>query len=270
MSDICKRPALKDKKRIVVKVGSSSITHESTGKPNYSNIEKLVREICDLKNRGYDMCLVSSGAIAVGREVMHIDEVDLSRTKQALAAVGQASLIMTYKRLFAQYEQSIGQVLLTKNTTDNPEQYNNAITTFEELFSLGVVPIVNENDALSTYEIEFGDNDTLAATVTRMTGADLLIIISDVDGLYTDDPRDNPDAKLVEYVEKIDGHLLDMAKGAGSKVGTGGMQTKLNAALIATESGADMIIVNSSQLDVLYKILDNTYVGTLFLAEKSK
>ena len=267
MAEKMKRPMLGDKKRIVVKVGSSSITYENTGKPNYSNIEKLVRELCDLKNRGYDICLVSSGAIAVGREVMHQDKVTSNSQKQALAAIGQASLIMTYKRLFAQYEQSIGQVLLTKNTTDHPEQLKNAKNTFEALFKMGAIPIVNENDALSTYEIKFGDNDTLSATVTEMTGADLLIIISDVDGLYTDDPRSNPEAELVEYVEKIDGELLDMAKGTESKVGTGGMQTKLKAALMATKAGADMIIVNSSQLDVLYKILDNTYVGTLFKAE---
>ncbi len=259
------RPSLGKKKRIVIKIGSSSITHAETGNMNYAKIEKLARELCDLRGEGYDVCLVSSGAIAIGREVMAMDKPSTNVEKQALAAIGQASLMMTYKRVFAQYDQRIAQVLLTKNTTDHAEQLENAINTFEQLFKFGVIPIVNENDALSTYEIQFGDNDTLSATVTKMVGADLLVLVSDVDGLYTDDPRKCENASLVEYVETIDDDLLEMAKGStGSNVGTGGMQTKLNAALIATESGADMIIINSKQLDALHQLFDNTYVGTLF------
>lgn len=189
----------KYKKRVVVKIGSSSLQHAATGDTDYIKIEKLVRELCDLRNRGMDVCLVSSGAIAVGRKAIGLSErpKDLS-TKQACAAVGQARLMMTYQKMFAEYNQTAAQILITKYTMLEEVSRQNAHNTFDELFRLGVIPIVNENDTVATHEIEFGDNDTLSALVTSLTNADLLILLSDIDGLYTDDPRQNPDATLVE------------------------------------------------------------------------
>lgn len=258
------------KKRIVVKIGSSSLNREETGNLNFAKVERLVRELCDLRNRGMDVCLVSSGAIAVGRQTMGLSKrpKDIS-TKQACAAVGQARLMMTYQRMFAEYNQIAGQVLMTKNTMTDLTAKQNAKNTFEELFRLGVIPVVNENDTVSTYEMQFGDNDTLSAIVCALIGADLLILLSDIDGLFTDDPHKNPDAKLIEVVEKIDTKLLDMAKDSvGSDVGTGGMATKLTAAKIAAVSGADMIIANGADVSILHDIIDNTFKGTIFKANK--
>ena len=253
-------------KRVIVKIGSSSLTHEETGKLDLGKMEQLVRQLSDLRNRGMDVCLVSSGAIAVGRSAMGIHErpTDISM-KQACAAVGQAKLMMVYQKLFAEYNETAGQVLLTKNTMINPVSRENAKNTFEELFQLGVIPIVNENDTTSTYEMQFGDNDTLSALVSSMVGADLLILLSDIDGLYTDDPHTNPDAKLVQVVENLDEEILGMAKGTtGSNVGTGGMTTKLTAAKIATLSGTDMIIANGADVKILVQIFEDAYTGTLF------
>ena len=258
-------------KRIVVKIGSSSLTHEETGKLDLGKMEQLVRQLSDLRNRGMDVCLVSSGAIAVGRAAMGIHErpTDISM-KQACAAVGQAKLMMVYQKLFAEYNETAGQVLLTKNTMINPVSRENAKNTFEELFELGVIPIVNENDTTSTYEMQFGDNDTLSALVSSMMGADLLILLSDIDGLYTDDPHTNPDAQLVKEVENLDQDILGMAKGTtGSNVGTGGMTTKLTAAKIATLSGTDMIIANGADVRVISDIFAGDYTGTLFHSNKN-
>lgn len=258
-------------KRVVVKIGSSSLTHEETGKLDLGKMEQLVRQLSDLRNRGMDVCLVSSGAIAVGRSAMGIHErpTDISM-KQACAAVGQAKLMMVYQKLFAEYNETAGQVLLTKNTMINPVSRENAKNTFEELFQLGVIPIVNENDTTSTYEMQFGDNDTLSALVSSMVGADLLILLSDIDGLYTDDPHTNPDAKLVQVVENLDEEILGMAKGTtGSNVGTGGMTTKLTAAKIATLSGTDMIISNGADVKILAQIFEGAYTGTLFKSNKN-
>lgn len=258
-------------KRVVVKIGSSSLTHEETGKLDLGKMEQLVRQLSDLRNRGMDVCLVSSGAIAVGRSAMGIHErpTDISM-KQACAAVGQAKLMMVYQKLFAEYNETAGQVLLTKNTMINPVSRENAKNTFEELFQLGVIPIVNENDTTSTYEMQFGDNDTLSALVSSMVGADLLILLSDIDGLYTDDPHTNPDAKLVQVVENLDEEILGMAKGTtGSNVGTGGMTTKLTAARIATLSGTDMIIANGADVKILAQIFEDAYTGTLFKSNKN-
>ncbi len=258
-------------KRVVVKIGSSSLTHEETGKLDLGKMEQLVRQLSDLRNRGMDVCLVSSGAIAVGRSAMGIHErpTDISM-KQACAAVGQAKLMMVYQKLFAEYNETAGQVLLTKNTMINPVSRENAKNTFEELFQLGVIPIVNENDTTSTYEMQFGDNDTLSALVSSMVGADLLILLSDIDGLYTDDPHTNPDAKLVQVVENLDEEILGMAKGTtGSNVGTGGMTTKLTAAKIATLSGTDMIIANGADVKILVQIFEDAYTGTLFKSNKN-
>lgn len=260
------------KKRVVVKIGSSSLNHEETGNLNFTKLEHLVRELCDLRNRGMDVCLVSSGAIAVGRQSMGLSErpKDIS-TKQACAAVGQARLMMTYQKLFAEYNQIAGQVLMTKNTMVNPVSRENAKNTFEELFRLGVIPIVNENDTVSTYEMQFGDNDTLSAIVASLVGADILILLSDIDGLFTDDPHKNPDAKLITVVEKMDEKVYEMAKGStGSDVGTGGMATKLTAAKIATLSGADMVIANGKDVCIIHHIFDDSFTGTIFKANKSE
>ena len=260
-----------EKKRVVVKIGSSSLNYEDTGSLNFTKLEHLVRELCNLRNRGMDVCLVSSGAIAVGRQSLGMTERprELS-TKQACAAVGQARLMMIYQKLFAEYNQVAGQVLMTKNTMVNPVSRENAKNTFDELFRLGAIPIVNENDTVSTYEMQFGDNDSLSAIVASLVGADLLILLSDIDGLYTDDPRKNPKAELIPVVEKIDNRIENMAGDTvGSDVGTGGMTTKLTAARIATLSGADMIIANAKDVGVLHQIFEGKQVGTFFKANKN-
>ena len=256
-----------EKKRVVVKIGSSSLNYGETGNLNFTKLEHLVRELCNLRNRGMDVCLVSSGAIAVGRQTLGMDErpKDIS-TKQACAAVGQARLMMIYQLLFAEYNQVAGQVLMTKNTMVNPVSRENAKNTFDELFRLGAIPIVNENDTVSTYEMQFGDNDTLSAIVASLIGADLLILLSDID-----DPHKNPDAKLIEVVEEMDASLYGMAKSStGSDVGTGGMATKLTAAKIATLSGTDMIIANGRDVCILHHIFDDSFKGTIFQAKKKE
>lgn len=260
------------KKRVVIKIGSSSLTHPETGNLNFTKMEHLVRELCDMRNRGMDVCLVSSGAIAVGRKTIGLMErpKDIS-VKQACAAIGQARLMMTYEKMFSEYNQVMAQVLMTKNTMVEPVSRENAKNTFEELFQLGVIPIVNENDTVSTYEMQFGDNDTLSAIVASLVGADLLILLSDIDGLYTDDPHKNPDARLIEVVEQMEDSLYDMAKGStGSDVGTGGMATKLNAAKIATSSGADMVIANGEDVCILHHMLDDSFVGTVFMSNPNE
>lgn len=260
------------KKRIVVKIGSSSLTHLKTGKIDFIKLEKLVRQLCDLKNQNIDVCLVSSGAIAVGRNILGINKRPKNiSTKQACAAVGQSALMMTYQKLFSEYQQTCGQVLMTKKTMTDNVSRTNARNTFEELFKLGVIPVVNENDTVNTYEIQFGDNDSLAALVASLIGADLLILLSDIDGLFTDNPKNNPDAKLVELVDKIDDTVLHMASvETGSDVGTGGMATKLNAARIATYSGADMIIANGADVEIIHDIMEDDFVGTVFTANKKE
>ena len=253
-------------KRVVIKIGSSSLNHEETGGLNFTKLEKLVRELCDLRNQGVDVCLVSSGAIAVGRSSMGMKERPKTMAKkQACAAVGQARLMMTYQKMFSEYHQTARQVLMTKKTMLDNVSRKNAQNTFEELFELGVIPIVNENDTVSTYEIQFGDNDTLSAIVASLISADLLILLSDIDGLYTDDPHANPNAKLIKDVDVIDEKLLHMAKeSTGSDVGTGGMATKLTAARIATRSGCDMIIANGKDVGILHEIFEGNFTGTLF------
>ncbi len=264
------REKLKEKQRIVVKVGSSTLTHESTGNLNLSKMEKLVRVLCDLHNSGKDVILVSSGAIAVGRKALGIQERPKTMpVKQACAAVGQARLMMTYQKLFGEYNQIAAQVLMTKSTMTNDDSRFNAQNTFSQLLEMGVIPIVNENDTVSTHEIEFGDNDKLSAIVTAITGADLLILLSDIDGLFTDDPNKNPEAKFVEEVPYIDDNFMGMGKGSASAVGTGGMTAKLEAARIAADSGADMVITNGEDVSNLEKILAGEKVGTLFLAHKN-
>ncbi len=259
------REKLRDKKRIVVKTGSSSITHSATGALNLTKLEILVRELCDIKNMGKDVILVSSGAIAVGRQAIGFHHRPQSvAEKQACAAIGQAKLMMIYQKLFSEYGHQAAQVLITKNTMLDNLSRKNAFNTFTELLALGAIPIVNENDTVATYEIQFGDNDTLSAIVAALVGADLLLLLSDIDGLYTDDPRKNPEAKFIDIVEKLDGHLMSMGKGSCSDIGTGGMATKLSAARIATASGADMVIANGDDFHVIHRILQGANVGTLF------
>lgn len=265
------REKLKDKKRIVIKIGSSSITHAETGDLNLAKIEKLVRVVTDLANSGKEVVLVSSGAIAVGRKTVGLKEKPKAKeVKQACAAVGQARLMMVYQKLFAEYNMIAAQVLMTKHTMINDESRHNARNTFKELLEFGVVPIVNENDTVATDEIEFGDNDTLSAVVAALIHADLLLLLSDIDGLYTDDPRKNRDAKFISLVEEITPEIIEMGKGAGSSVGTGGMSTKISAARIATDSGADMVIANCDDVTVISDIIDGVEVGTLFAAHKNR
>ncbi|MFI3177188.1 MAG: glutamate 5-kinase [Eubacteriales bacterium] len=264
------REYLKDKKRIVIKIGSSSLQHEQTGDLDFIKMEVLVRELCNLRNQGKDVILVSSGAIAVGRKAVTCsgNPTDTS-VKQACAAVGQARLMMTYQKIFSEYNQVVAQILMTKHTITNDISRLNAHNTFSELFKMGVIPIVNENDTVSTDEIEIGDNDTLSAVVARLVGADLLILLSDIDGLYTDDPRQNEDATFIEQVDHVDESLMRMGKSTtGSSVGTGGMNTKLIAAKIATSCGTDMIIANAKDVKIIHKMIDGQPYGTLFKAQR--
>lgn len=267
------REYIKDKKRIVVKVGSSSLTHKETGGLDYTKLEVLVRELCNLRNQGKDVVLVSSGAIAVGKRAVLSDTKtdDPIAVKQACAAIGQARLMMVYQKIFAEYNHIAAQILMTKNTIlDNLNRYN-AHNTFSELLKLGVIPIVNENDTIATYEIEFGDNDTLSAIVASLVEADLLILLSDIDGLYTDDPNKNPEAEFISEVEELSGELMEMGKAStGSSVGTGGMNTKLAAAKIATSAGADMIIANAEDMRIIHRIMDGRNYGTLFRQHKDQ
>ncbi|MCR4749580.1 MAG: glutamate 5-kinase [Lachnospiraceae bacterium] len=276
------REAVKDKQRIVIKIGSSSLQHPQTGDLDYTKLDVLVRELCNLRNQGKDVVLVSSGAIAVGKKAIGQLAVTLESKnmgfKQACAAIGQARLMMTYQKLFSEYNQIAAQILMTKNILTDDVNRTNAYNTFTELLRLGVIPIVNENDTVSTYEIRLdeddvliGDNDTLSAIVASLIGADLLILLSDIDGLYTDDPRKNPNTKFIEYVEKLDDTYMSMGKAStGSSVGTGGMNTKMNAAKIATSAGADMIIANSKDIRIIHRIMDGRNIGTFFAANEDK
>lgn len=266
------REYLRDKKRIVIKIGSSSLTHKETGDIDYIKLEVLVRELCNLRNQGKDVVLVTSGAIAVGKKAVNIrKDDDPIAVKQACAAIGQARLMMTYQKIFSEYNQVAAQVLMTKNTILNNLNRFNAHNTFSELLKLGVVPIVNENDTVATYEIEFGDNDTLSAIVAALIDADLLLLLSDIDGLYTDDPNTNPEAKFISEVPFLTEELMEMGKAStGSNVGTGGMNTKLSAAKIATSAGADMIIANASDIRIIHRIMDGREYGTIFKAHKDE
>lgn len=265
------REEIKDKKRIVIKIGSSSLQHKETGGLDYTKLDVLVRELCNIANQGKEVVLVSSGAIAVGKRAVHIGKEDNPiAVKQACAAIGQARLMMTYQKLFAEYNHVAAQVLMTKNTIAEPLNRFNAKNTFSELLKLGAIPIVNENDTVSTFEIEFGDNDTLSAIVAALIDADLLILLSDIDGLYTDDPNKNPDAEFISVVDHLDDSIMGMGKGTSSSVGTGGMGTKLSAARIANSSGADMIIANAADVRIIHRIMDGREYGTLFKAHKSE
>lgn len=265
------REFLKNKKRIVIKIGSSSLFHVETGRHNLLKIEQLVRIISDLVNQGKEAVLVSSGAIATGRAKMGLSPEGMSLPqRQACAAIGQAQLITIYQRLFAEYGKTAAQVLLTRYTIHSAHTRENAENTFSELFKLGVIPIVNENDTVSTEEIRFGDNDGLSALVAVLTGADLLINMSDIDGLYDDNPKENPAARLIPYVENLDDAIFKMGKGSSSSYGSGGMASKLEAATIAVKSGIDMVITNAGDVHNITRVMNGEQIGTYFKADADK
>ena len=274
MSDV--RARLKDKKRIVVKIGSSSLMYADTGLLNIGKVEKLARILADLRNAGNDVCLVSSGAISTGRNSLTTNNNSNTLSfKQACAAIGQAKLIAHYQRFFAEYSINTAQVLLTEIILADEESRVNALNTFNELFKLGAIPIVNENDSISTEEIKyvhtFGDNDRLSAIVAKLVDADLLVILSDIDGMYTDDPRKNPDAELMYEIDRFTEELDSMAKGTEEGgVGTGGMATKLAAAKLATAEGIDVVILNGENPYNIRKLIEGEKIGTLFVSKDCK
>lgn len=261
------RELLKDKKKIVIKIGSSSLIHAQTGGVDFRRMEKLVRIICDLKNQDKDVVLVSSGAIGVGYQALGLkSKPKTTSLKQACAAIGQGQLMMMYQKLFMEYNHLAAQVLLTFDAITDEERRRNAENTLNELLQQDVIPVVNENDTVATEEIEFGDNDTLSAIVANLINADLLILLTDIDGFYTDDPHKNPDAVKLSIVTEITEDLKNMAKGAVTNYGTGGMSTKIAAARIAVDSGADMAIIDASNLNLINCLMDGDDVGTLFIA----
>ena len=256
------------KNRVVIKVGTSTLTYK-TGHLNIRRIENLVKVISDLKNSGVEIVLVTSGAIGVG-----VSKIGLSQkptdipTKQAAASIGQCELMYMYDMQFNKYNHVVSQVLLTRYTVEDEKSHTNATNTLNRLLELGVIPIINENDTVSTDEIEFGDNDTLSAIVAGLVQAEKLIILSDIDGLYTANPQKDPDAKLIPLVEEINDYIRSIAGGAGSALGTGGMTTKIHAAELMMKNGGDMHIINGDDPYLLYDVMDGKQVGTLFKGAK--
>lgn len=265
-----RRVQLAQAQRIVIKVGTSTITHEN-GRFNLTNMENLCRSIANLMNQGKEVILVSSGAIGVGVGKLRLPEKPkLIRDKQAVAAVGQSELMNMYSRILNDYNHIVAQILLTKDDIDEPQSRANVSNTFESLIEKQILPIVNENDTVSTREIyhngTFGDNDTLSAMVAVLTKADLLIILSDIDGLYDSDPRSHAHAKLLDHIDQITDEVEQLAGGAGTNRGTGGMRSKIVAARISTVAGIDTIIANGSKAHTIDQILEQKAVGTLFAA----
>lgn len=258
-----------NKKRIVLKLGTSTLTHK-TGKLNIRRMTNLVRILSDLHNSGRELLLVSSGAVGMGVGKLNLSERPKDTpTKQAAAAVGQCELMHIYDDMFANYGVTVAQILLTKTTLSN-NRLPHVQNTIHRLLEFGAIPIVNENDTVSIEEVELeiGENDSLAAKVAVAVEADLLIILSDIEGLYSADPRRNADAEVIRVVERIDESIEQMAGGAGTSFGTGGMATKINAAKIATENGVDMVIMNGRNPEQLYALFDGEAVGTHFLAQR--
>ncbi len=255
--------------RIVVKVGTSTLAHK-TGRMNIMLVEELCKILSDIKNIGHEVILVSSGAIGMGMGKLNIKHrpSDIP-TKQAAAAVGQCELMYTYDRLFSQYNHTTAQMLLTGADLKNEERHRNFENTISRLLELDTIPVINEDDTVATDEIEIGDNDTLAAIVSESVKADILILLSDIDGLYTADPHKNSDAKKLEIVEELTPEIIALGEGKGSELGTGGMKTKLNAAAIVTKAGIDMVIANGSNPLCLYDIVNGESVGTRFLGKKN-
>ena len=261
---------LMDMKRIVVKVGTSTLTYEN-GKANLRRIEELSKVLSDLHNQGREIILVSSGAIGIGMGKLSLPEKPTgTKEKQALAALGQCELMFMYDKLFGEYNNMVAQVLLTRDTVDNDHRKENVINTFETLLSMNIIPIVNENDTVAIDELQghnFGDNDMLSAIVAKLVGADTLVILTDIDGLYTKDPRKNEDAEKIEIVEKITSDIEKMAGGSGSNRGTGGMTTKIMAAKYVTEAGIDCFVIAGDKPSRIYDVTDKKPVGTKFCAQ---
>lgn len=254
--------------RIVIKIGTSTLAHKS-GLLNIRRVEELCKVMSDLKNAGNQVILVSSGAIGMGAGKLSLSEKPSDiPTKQAAAAVGQCELMYTYDKLFSEYNHTVAQILITGEDVEHKERKANFENTMCRLLDLGAIPIINENDSIATDEIVIGDNDTLGAIVATAINADLLILLSDIDGLFTADPRTDKNAVLLGRVEEITPEIESMTGGAGSKFGTGGMATKIKAAKIATEAGIDMIIANGKEPHILYDIVDGKSVGTRFIARK--
>lgn len=257
-----------DIKRIVIKVGTSTLTHP-TGKTNIGQMKQLVTVISDVVNSGIEVALVTSGAIGVGVGKLGLkDRPTDTAGKQAAATIGQCELMFMYDKMFGEYGHTVGQFLVTKRDVENPECRRNMINAFEKTFEYGAIPVINENDAVSVEEILYGDNDSLSAIVAKLIHADALMILTDIDGLYDANPAENKDAKIIPVVEKIERSLFEIAGGEGSKLGTGGMYTKLTAAQIATEVGIDTIIMNGKEPENIYRVLNGHHVGTFFMAEK--
>ena len=253
--------------RIVIKIGTSTLAHP-TGHLNIRRVEELCKIISDIKNSGHEVILVSSGAIGmgVGKLGLRSRPADIP-TKQAAAAVGQCELMYTYDKLFSEYNHTVAQLLITGDDVKNDTRHNNFSNTLNRLLELGAMPIINENDTVSTDEIVIGDNDTLAAIVAESVKADKLILLSDIDGLYTADPHKDPSAKLISRITAIDDSILALAGGSNGSQGTGGMVTKLQAARICLNCGCDMVIANGNNPEYLYDILDGKNVGTMFSAK---
>lgn len=260
-----KRSEFKSCQRIVVKVGTSTLTHKN-GQLNLHRIEHIVRELSDLHNEGKEVILVTSGAIGVGANRMGFKKIpETMPQKQALAAIGQGALLHMYEKFFAEYGKTVAQVLLTREDLDDRLRYLNATNALLAMFDMRVIPIINENDTVVVEEIKFGDNDTLSALVSTIIEADLLIILSDVDGLYDSDPRTNENAVLIEEVAEITDEMEDNSKTRGSSFSSGGMYTKLNAARISMTAGLPMLIVNSEIDDVIRRVINGENIGTLFV-----
>ncbi len=257
--------------RIVVKVGTSTLAHP-TGRLNIQRMEKLCKVLSDLKNMGHEIILVSSGAIAMGFGKLNLSERPKDvPTKQASAAVGQCELMYIYDKLFTEYNHTVAQLLITApDIEEGGVRKQNFHNTLARLLELGALPVINENDTISTEEFGIGDNDTLSAIVAVTIQADLLILLSDIDGLFDGDPRKTPDAKLIDTVEKIDEHIISLGGGSGSNLGTGGMATKLRAAQMATAAGCEMVIANGQSPEVLYDVAAGKRVGTRFLAKRDE
>lgn len=263
------RNELSKAKRIVVKVGTSTITY-ANGKLNFERIEKLVRELADLSNQGKEVILVTSGAVGVGINRMGLKAKPKGiPEKQALAAVGQGILMHLYEKIFGEYGQTVAQVLLTRENSVKHKQYMNSRNALLMLLKMGVIPVINENDAVAVDELKIGDNDTLSATVATLVDADILIILSDIDGVYTANPQTNPEAVLLSQITEITPEVEALAGGAGSKLGTGGMFTKIQAAKIAVNSGVTMVIASGGQDGIVRAILSGEDFGTLFPAKES-
>lgn len=254
--------------RIVVKIGTSTLTH-STGNLNIRRFEELCKVMADLKNAGHEIILVSSGAIAmgVGKLGLMTRPSDMPG-KQAAAAVGQCELMYFYDRMFSAYNQTVAQLLLTGEDFKNDDRHNNFRNAMARLLDMGVLPIINENDTVSTEEIGVGDNDSLGAYVAESVKADILVLLSDCDGLFTAEPTENPDAKLIDTVTAITDEIREIAGGKGSAFGTGGMKTKIHAAEICFGCGCDMVIANGQNPEILYGIVDGQKIGTRFTAPK--